>query len=247
MKTISSYIYYIFVISLTIAAMAITFVIWTLTYPLGKKYNAHITCNFTRVWFFITYRVGWLWGWRIKYEGLENLPKGACIFMSNHQGYYDIPIFLKLNKTLRWVSKKEVLRMVIVGQVLFMRGDVLVDRGNGASAKHMIETCKKNLDMGVGMVIYPEGTRTKNGDIGPFKAGGFLMAKQCGYPIVPSVIVGNWGCFKDRKVAHGHKFILRILPPITAEEIERTDTKTLMAKTEEMINREYEKIRHIND
>ena len=111
----------------------------------------------------------------------------------------------------------------------------------------MIEICKKNLDMGVGMVIYPEGTRTRNGDIGQFKAGGFLMAKQCGYPIVPAVIVGNFNCFKDKKVAHGRKFILRILPPITADEIEKTDTKTLMAKTDEIIRTEYEKIRHIND
>ncbi len=246
MRKVSSYVFYITIVLLTLFFMATTFVVWILTYPLGKRLNAHITCFSTRIWYCIVYHVGWLWGWRIKVEGKENLPDGACIIMSNHQGYFDIPIFLCLNKTLRWVSKKEVLKMVIIGQVLFMRGDVLVDRGSGASAKHMMEMCKKNLDMGVSMVIYPEGTRTRNGDIGPFKAGGFLLAKQCGYPIVPAVIVGNYECLKGGLVNPGNRFILKILPYIPATEIESTDVKKMMAKVEEVIVTEYEKIRHIN-
>lgn len=246
MRKISAYLYFTIVISISVVFVFLTFIVWLITYPMGDKKNAHFTNMATRIWFPIVYYIGWFWGWRIKIEGKENVPDGACIFMSNHQAIFDIPIFFCLAKDMRWVSKKEILRVPLLGEVLLMRGDVRIDRKSSASAKHMLEACKKNLDEGISMIIYPEGTRTKTGDVGPFKAGGFLLAKQCEYPIVPSVIVGDFECVHNMKMNYGNKFILKFLPAISKEEIVNTDVKKMMAKVREEIVTNYEELRHIN-
>ena len=104
----------------------------------------------------------------------------------------DIPLMYVLPTTFKWVSKKEVQKMPVFGWVLWMHGDIPVERGSRGSAKQMLERCRQRLSRGTSVIVFPEGTRTKTGEIGRFKDGAFLVAKHAGVGIQPVVIDGTW-------------------------------------------------------
>jgi 1-acyl-sn-glycerol-3-phosphate acyltransferase len=127
----------------------------------------------------------WLLGVKLNVEGLDNL-KGPALFIANHQSLIDV-VFMPalLPRTVRFVAKKELLLIPFWGWAFAAGGAVLVDRKNPRAAISNIRAGLKRLPKGWSLVVFPEGTRTKDGSIRPFKKGAFHMAVETGLPIVP--------------------------------------------------------------
>jgi 1-acyl-sn-glycerol-3-phosphate acyltransferase len=132
--------------------------------------------------------------------GQERLdPRGAYIFMSNHQSLADVPvIFDSLPHNLRFVAKKELLYVPFFGLYLYLAGYPLIDRRNREEAIRSLEHAGALIRSGIPVVSFPEGTRTRDGNVGPFKKGAFVLALEAGVPIVPVAISGS-----DRVMARG--------------------------------------------
>jgi 1-acyl-sn-glycerol-3-phosphate acyltransferase len=132
---------------------------------------------------------------RIKVEGNENIdPKASYIFVANHQSIYDIPlVYGWLNNNFIWIMKKELRRLPFIGKTCEHIGHIFIDRSNPLRAKHSLEIAKQNLKQGnCSIFLFPEGTRTNNGQVGRFKRGAFTIARDLHFPIVPITITGAY-------------------------------------------------------
>lgn len=187
----------------------------------------------SRLWSKTIFRINpW---WRVRVEGLEHIQKGVpYVVITNHQAMLDIPIMYWLPFNFKWVSKREVAKMPIFGWVLRMHGDILIERGATGSAKKMIKDGCGRLRRGTSVIIFPEGTRSRDGHVGRFKEGAFLLAKSASVAILPCIIDGTGSLNKGWRLAMPHRFSVKILPPISSEVVAQSDIKELTAKAREL-------------
>jgi len=131
-------------------------------------------------------------GIRLRTFGLENIPSGACIFAANHVSNLDPPaIVAVLTKRVSVLAKKQVLQVPIVGTALRQADILALDRRNRESAVASVERAIAYLRGGLSFLVFPEGTRSPDGRLQPFRKGMFLMAIRAGVPIVPVSVVGS--------------------------------------------------------
>jgi 1-acyl-sn-glycerol-3-phosphate acyltransferase len=145
------------------------------------------------------YRVGrWgckmvvrLAGIRVEIHGREKIPAGrAVVFMPNHQSNCDPPALISVLPEVLVLPKKEVFRIPILGRAMRRRGFIPVDRKNRERAMQAVEEAVKALRAGNSFLVYPEGTRSPDGRLLPFKRGAFILAIRAQVPIVPLSISG---------------------------------------------------------
>lgn len=180
-----------------------------------------------------------LMGLKISVFGTENLEPGASyIITPNHQGIADIHAMASaLPVYFRWVLKKELLRIPVFGWALWCTGPIAIDRSNTANS---IETLNKEKDEklkdGWSVLIYPEGTRTPDGNLKDFKKGAFMMAVQTGIAILPVVCNGAFKILPKKTIAlrPGH-VTLTICPPIPTQGLSEEDVPELMSKTRQAL------------
>lgn len=134
----------------------------------------------------------WLSGVKLEVEGLDNVDfNKPHFFVSNHQSFIDIPsVFMALPVRLYFVAKKEISKYPIVGVYMKTVEMIFLDRSNAARAAESLVQAGELIRSGKSVIAFPEGTRTKNGEIGEFKKRSFLIAKEAGVPIVPLKIEG---------------------------------------------------------
>lgn len=188
----------------------------------------------SRIWSYGIFRLcPW---WRMRVEGTEKIDRSRpWVIVTNHQSMLDIPLMYVLPTTFKWVSKKEVKKMPVFGWVLGMHGDILIERGSRGSAKQMLEQCERRLARGTSVIVFPEGTRTKTGEIGRFKDGAFLVAKHAGVGIQPVVIDGTWSLNDGWRIRMPHTFRVRVLDALPAEYVASKEARELAAETEELM------------
>ncbi len=163
-------------------------------------------------------------GIRVEVTGLENIPAGrTCIFMCNHVSNLDPPVLLPLIPgRFSAMIKEELMRIPILGKAMRMGQFISVARVQDvAKAKAAIEGAAAALRSGLHIVVFPEGSRSQDGRLQPFKKGSFYLAKETGAPVIPVAISGTekmmpLGSFRIRPgVAH-----LRMLPVIESSAYE---------------------------
>lgn len=208
----------------TMAMFVVFAVVWAVTVPFD--HDRAVTHRLSRFW------SKWIYGicpwWKIQVTGMENIIHGrSYVVVSNHQAMMDIPLLYALPFNFKWVSKREVYRIPIFGWVLWMHGDVTIERGGTASVKKMMTDCEAYLERGVSIVMFPEGTRTKTGCINTFKEGAMVLAQQSGADILPVVIDGTFDSFGQGGIHTPHTFQVKILAPISANEISHASVKEL--------------------
>lgn len=148
------------------------------------------------------YRISQFWAWSIlraggvalRVEGLERLdPDRQYVFMVNHQSNVDIPVLIRSFPMfqLRWMAKKELLWVPFFGWAMWASKHITVDRSNPSDALKSLQRAKARIAAGISVVVFPEGTRSRDGQLLPFKKGGFLLAAQAGAAIVPVTINGS--------------------------------------------------------
>jgi len=134
----------------------------------------------------------WLLLVPIEVTGRENVnPKQSYVFVANHQSFLDVfAVYGWLPNNFKWLMKKELRKIPFVGTACAVAGHIFVDRSNPRAAMESLKYIKAQLHNGISTVIFPEGTRTKNGEMGRFKAGAFKIAMDMELPIVPISLSG---------------------------------------------------------
>ena len=179
----------------------------------------------------------------VKISGLENIKKGqSYIFVANHQSMFDIwTIYGWLPVTFRWLMKQELRKIPFVGTACKMLGHVYIKRGSATAARESLMEVERTLQDGICTVIFPEGTRSHDGQVGPFKKGAFRIAFDLGLPIIP---ISLTGCYEvmNRK-AHfvtRHPVYMHVGKPILPEQFDKEDPQ----KTIDLIRDEVLKNMH---
>ncbi len=184
--------------------------------------------------------------WRQRVEGMEHVDRRQpYVIVLNHNSGVDIPTLYYLPLNFRWVSKREVFRVPFFGQFLILHGDICIDRGRGSEAMaQLLREGRKWVDRGASVAIFPEGTRSKDGEIHRFKAGAFLLAKELGVPVLPVVMEGTRTLIgKNRLFNWRNRIRIRVLPPVPAAEVAACEVHDLMDRTREAMCRELAAIR----
>lgn len=128
----------------------------------------------------------------IKVTGCEHVnPKQSYVFVANHQSFLDVfAVYGWLPNNFKWLMKKEIRKVPFVGTACKVAGHIFVDRSNPRAALQSMEHIKGELVDGISTVIFPEGTRTKTGEMGRFKQGAFKIAMDLNLPVVPLSLKG---------------------------------------------------------
>ena len=166
----------------------------------------------------------WAWGVKLRVEGLEKLPSENTIIMYNHQSSFDILAF-SAALPLEWkaIMKKEVLHMPFVGWVSKVSGHYFVSRDGSTGDTKEVKKIVTQIRKGPSVIVAPEGTRSLDGKLLPFRKGGFLIALLAGVPVVPIVIWGGLNIRKKNefKVQKNKEMLVKILDPIDVSKLPR--------------------------
>ena len=174
-----------------------------------------------------------LTGSQVEVEGLHHIPEGPVLFASNHEGNFDIPVLIgAIGKPFGFISKIEVKKVPVLSSWMEAIDCVFIDRNNREKAAGSIISGVELLKRGNSLVIFPEGTRSKGGPVGLFKAGGFRLAKDSGVPIVPVSIQGTADVFeKNGRLIKPAKIKVIISPPVYSRQYK---DKELISLAEEI-------------
>jgi 1-acyl-sn-glycerol-3-phosphate acyltransferase len=165
---------------------AIATIIFGVFDPHGKR-----VYGISRLWAWAILRIG---GVSFKVHGLNHLSaKQPYVFMVNHQSNIDIPVLVQAlpGFQLRWIAKKELLWVPFFGWAMWAAKHIAVDRSDRSDALAVLAKARRQMDHGISIVVFPEGTRSSDGRLLPFKRGGFLLAVKTKMPIVPVTINGT--------------------------------------------------------
>jgi 1-acyl-sn-glycerol-3-phosphate acyltransferase len=171
-------------------------------------------------------------GIRVRVTGMERIdPAKSYIFMSNHQSNFDIPVLLAYLKVqFRWLAKEELFKIPFFGYAMQRVGYISINRSDRRSAFLSLKRAAQIIRGGVSVLIFPEGTRSLDGQIRPFKKGGFILALDAGVPIVPVVIRGTRSIMpKERLRIRSGRVTLEILAPIDTTAYTRKSKEDLIA------------------
>lgn len=164
---------------------------------------------------------------RLNVTGLENIqPNVTYVVMSNHQSLYDIPtILVSLPLTIRMVAKAELFKVPVWSQAMKSAGFVPVHRGQRERALQDLRMAQQALDKGINIWIAPEGTRSRDGNLLPFKTGGFLLASTANVPILPVTIDGTRKILPAKALAfvRGVEVRVTVGKPINPREFSKKD------------------------
>jgi len=175
-------------------------------------------------------------GVTVESDGLENLTE-PCILMSNHQSVFDTAAVIQsLPISWKFVAKRELLWVPFFGWVLAAGDQIIVDRGNREQAVRSRQRAAERVRGGVNVIVFPEGTRSPDAHIAPFKSGGFHLALQSGVPIVPVTVSGSWRITPKRSLrVESGRVLVRYGKPIPTHDLGLDDRQELKRRVREAI------------
>lgn len=174
--------------------------IFLVTLPFDR--NGLLMHLFTSAWGQLVFHVNP--NWRLKVEGRRKIPwRGPAVLVANHQSLGDILVLFGLYRPFKWVSKESVFKVPFIGWNMALNRYVSLRRGDKESVLKMFAACERWLGRGVPILLFPEGTRSFDGDVKPFKDGAFQLAVKQRVPIIPVVVTGT------ARTLPKHGFVLR--------------------------------------
>jgi 1-acyl-sn-glycerol-3-phosphate acyltransferase len=242
MNKLISAILWIYITFLILLLLPISFIIWFLTYPFDSERKImHRWMIFHGILLSKTIPL-----WKITVEGRnkadENTP---YVIICNHQSLLDILILNCLRYRFRWISKIENYRKPVIGWYLRMAKYIPIDRGNPDSKVLMLGKSAESLRKGISIMIFPEGTRSPDGEIAPFKLGAFQLALMTDKPVLPVVIDGTGGVLPKHGLvfSRGNVLRIRVLDPVHPGAFGTADPEELSARFRKIMIEELNKIR----
>lgn len=199
-------------------------IVWTLLDSSGRAYAFH-----ARLWARLSLAMA---GVKVDVRGSGHVPDGPVIFMSNHQSNFDILALLAtMPRQFYWIAKKELFDIPVFGHSMRRGGYIPLDRSDGRKALKSMDNAAAIIRAGKSVVMFPEGTRSKDFHLLPFKRGGFLLALKAGVPVVPVTINGSGRINPaGRTRLYRGNISITLHPPIE----QRTDVPKGKAETELM-------------
>jgi len=180
----------------------------------------------------------WICGVKVDVKGLENVESEVPrVYATNHQSYFDIfALFACLPVSFKFILKQELMRIPLFGFAMKSAGHVALDRTDHRKAVESMNEAAKKMAKGASMLIFPEGTRSEDGRLQPFKNGGFRLALKAGCDIVPVAIINSRhivpkGSLRINKGTFG----LHIGKPISIKDYSKKDVDKLMTRVREAI------------
>ncbi len=181
-------------------------------------------------------------GIKVKTIGLEKIDLSKPhVFVSNHASLFDITaVVVGVNRYMRFLVKKEIASIPIFGWAT-ARAHIMIDREHGRDAVKSLYEAAKRISLGESAILFAEGTRTKDGNLQPFKRGAFSLAIEAGVPIVPLTILGSFTIMKKGSIGlHKGEITIIVDPPVDVKEYrDRHGTIELMNKVHGIIERNY--------
>ena len=185
--------------------------------------------------------------WKIDIEGRDKIKRAEpYIIISNHQSILDILILNCLKLRFRWISKIENYRTPLIGWYLRMAKYITIDRGNKESKEAMLEKSAESLRKGISIMIFPEGTRSIDREIAPFKLGAFQLGLSTGKSILPVVVDGTGGVLPKHGLIFslGHNLKIKVLDPVGSASFGTSDPEELAGKFRSIMDRELQLMRN---
>jgi 1-acyl-sn-glycerol-3-phosphate acyltransferase len=181
----------------------------------------------------------------VKVTGREKLtPKQSYIFVANHQGAYDIfLIYGYLGIPIKWIMKQSLRKLPFVGKACEMAGFIFVDNSSPVAAAKTIREAEQRLKNGASIALFPEGSRTRTGQLSKFKKGAYQMALDLKLPVVPVTINGSYQVMPRSSIfIHPHRMELIIHDPITTEELASDNLRDVAVNIRTLTDRSREAI-----
>jgi 1-acyl-sn-glycerol-3-phosphate acyltransferase len=211
-----------------------------LTYPLDRK--GRVVHRYARLWGKIALLANRV---KVEMEGIEHVKgEGPYIFMSNHQGYYDVFALLgRLPFQFKWLVKKELFSIPFLGWTMAAAGYINIDREGTRKTVGALNEAAQRIREGMSIVIFPEGSRSPDGSIQSFKKGGFTLAIKSRVPIVPIAIAGTREIMpKGKLTAAAGEIRIQMGYPIPTQSYSLKDREALISKVNQAISENFKKI-----
>ncbi len=235
-----SVLYYLFMLVYSLAYLLIMLAVFVLTVPFDRERLAlhRMSAMWARSFFWLNPL------WRVRVEGRENVDrKGTYVVTVNHASMLDIPLMYALpGLNFKWVSKRDVYRWPIFGLVLWMHGDIAIDPHSPLSLRRMTSRGRGHLEKGTSVIVFPEGTRSRDGRLGRFRDGAFALAREAGVQVLPCAADGTGRAFEGWRT-RPVKYTVRIMPPLSAERVREGKPSVLAAEVREMTEKALTEIR----
>ncbi|MDR0324417.1 MAG: 1-acyl-sn-glycerol-3-phosphate acyltransferase [Treponema sp.] len=193
-----------------------------------KKPMAHFTYRIAQVWALVLIKITRC---PVTVNGRENIPKkGGICFVSNHDGYFDIVLLLAYcGRPIGFVAKKELSFVPFLNAWIFMLGGLFIDRGKARKAMRKISRGVKKIQAGGGMIIFPEGHRSRGRGLLPFHPGSLKLATTAEAPIVPVALEGAYELFEKNYRYSRTSFKVTFCEPIDTKILPSGDRKQVLS------------------
>lgn len=221
-----------FVVVTSILLFPLAVLLWAVTVPFDPHKRA--LHQFTCFWGSLYTWVNPLWP--VTVEGRERIDKDQTyVMVANHLSLLDILMLFRLFRHFTWVSKIENFKIPLIGWNMCLNGYIPLRRGDSESIAAMMVVAEEELRSGSSVMMFPEGTRSRDGEMRPFKPGAFELARRTGLPLLPILIEGSDSALPCRGfVLQGrHPILIRVLDPLEPEPGE--DAQDLADRTREAL------------
>lgn len=221
-KTLASYGLWALLMLTCPFFFVIALVVWLVTVPFDRRLRVlHLySCAWAS---FYTYVFPY---WFVSVRNRERLRDDtAYVVVSNHQSLLDILVLFRLYRHFKWVSKQEIFRLPFIGWNMALNRYIRIRRGDSKDAVRMMAACGEALDSGSSILIFPEGTRSLDGELREFRHGAFTLALRHHVPILPIVLDGTLDALpKHGIVSPGADIVIQVLDPIQVDAFSDVDT-----------------------
>ncbi|MDR1864191.1 MAG: 1-acyl-sn-glycerol-3-phosphate acyltransferase [Bacteroidales bacterium] len=186
--------------------------------------------------------------WSVVITGREHIDgRKACVMVSNHQSVVDILVIYRLFRHFKWVAKSSLFSIPFIGWNMRLNRYVRIERSSLKSQRKMIRQCEEHIRTGSSVMIFPEGTRSSDGQLRPFKEGAFHIALQQKADIVPMVIDGSAKALPQKGLLPFNRqtVYLHVLPPVSCEKYGQMTAAELTGEIRRMMEEELTRMRNI--
>lgn len=212
-------------------------VVYVITIPFDR---ANTTFSFIAYWWSRAIFV--VTGIKVKAIGLEKIDRTRpYIYVSNHASLFDIvSVVVVIDRHIRFIAKKEIARIPIFGWAI-ARANIMLDRRSAPDAARSLRKAAERIAHGESVILFAEGTRTRDGNLLPFKRGAFSLAVEAGVPVIPLTILGSYNIMRKGKLRiHKGKVTILVDSPIeVCEYRDRQGAVALMRRVRDIIETNY--------
>jgi 1-acyl-sn-glycerol-3-phosphate acyltransferase len=228
-RRLLSTLFWVFLVISSLLCFPVALLLWAATAPFDRRRAAlhQFTCFWASLYTWLNP------AWRVTIAGREHIRRDTSyVMVANHQSLLDILVLFRLFVHFKWVAKIELFKIPCIGWNMSLNRYVKLRRGDPESIARMMRTCEERIVEGSSIMMFPEGTRSADGRLRPFKHGAFTLAQRARIPLLPIVVEGTADALPKRGfVLQGrHRIRVRVLPEIPYARFATESVETLTAQ-----------------